>query len=458
MSQITDWLGIRGNKFKLFFIVGIVAVLLISGTSLLLKPTTGFVVKVDNIKVAVVENEAIVNEVLDELKTQKSEETGLLFKEVTNKVAVETVAGLKDEPVSKEELIKTLGANLEWVVQATALTINGSPKMKVATPEQAEEILDKLKEEFTVDSEDKELLALNFEEDVTLTPVDVKLEELVDPALAVTLILNGTDKIEKYKVVKGDTLWDIAYANNMTVTELKEANPELKNDILSISQELKLVKTEPMVHVVTDVQMIKEENIPFDTKYITDSNLWRGQSSVKEAGKSGKQRVTYKIVEKNGIEIDREILEQEVLEEPKTKVVYQGTKVMVASRGGGGDGQLAWPLRGRITSGYGGRRLGYHTGMDIDGVTGDQVFAAGSGIVISAGWAGNYGYCIDIDHGDGLMTRYAHLSKMDVKISQKVSRGDLIGRVGNTGRSTGSHLHFEVRVNGVHTNPIKYLD
>ncbi|KJS87004.1 MAG: hypothetical protein JM58_05700 [Peptococcaceae bacterium BICA1-8] len=458
MSQITDWVEIRRNKFKLLFIFGIIAVLMITGISCLLTPKEGFILTVDNKRLAVVENEAIVIDAIDELKAQKSQETGFVYKEVTNKVKVEMVKGLKDEPVGKEEIIKILALKLDWVVQATALTINGSPKMNVATLEQAEEILNKLKEEFTVDTEDKELLALNFEEEVTLTSADVKVEELVDLALAVTLILNGTDKIETYKVKKGDTLWDIAYANNMTVNELKEANLDLKKDVLSIGQELKLVKTEPMVHVVADVQLTKEENIPFNTKYISDSDLWRGQSSVKEAGKSGKQRVTYKIVEKNGVEIDREILEKQVLEEPKTKVVYQGTKVMVASRGGGGDGQLAWPLRGRITSGYGWRRLGYHTGMDIDGVTGDPIFAAGSGTVISAGWAGNYGYCIDIDHGDGLLTRYAHLSKMDVKISQKVSRGDLIGRVGNTGRSTGSHLHFEVRINGVHNNPIKYLD
>lgn len=457
MSQIADLWKVRWNKYKLYVLCGLLAVFLVTGIWSLL-PNKGFVIKIDNQQVAFIENQVIYTEALEEAKALKARETGLVIKEAANKVVIEDVSNLKDATVTKEELVKILATNLKWVNQATAININGEPRLYVATPEDGEEVLNKLKEEFTVDTEDKELLSLGFDREVTFTSVDVNFEDLVDPQRAVSLILNGTDKIETYQVKKGDTLWDIAYGNNMTVSELKDANPELEKDILSIGQELKLVKTEPMLNIVTTLKFTKEESIPFDTKYISNSDLWRGQSSVKESGKSGKQIVTYKVTEKNGIEYEKEILKKEVLEEPKTKVVYQGTKVMVASRGGGGNGQLAWPLRGRITSSYGGRRLGYHTGIDIDGVTGDPVFAAGNGTVISAGWSGNYGYCIDVDHGDGLSTKYAHLSKINVKIGQKVSRGGLLGKVGNTGRSYGSHLHFEVRVNGNHTNPIKYLD
>ncbi|MGI6226869.1 MAG: peptidoglycan DD-metalloendopeptidase family protein [Peptococcales bacterium] len=457
MSQIVDWLEINRNKNRLYIILGMLAVLIVIGICWSLAPSKSFVVTIDKEQVAVIDNQEVYTEALETVKTLVSQEKGLKIKDVANNVVVEEVKNLKDKPINKEELVEILKAKLGWIAEATAININGETKLFVASQEQGEEVLNKLKEEFTVNKEEAEVLAIDFEEEVTLSSAEVKTDELIDPGKAVSLIINGTDKIETYQVKKGDTLWDIAYGNNMTVTELKEANPQLKNDVLSIGQELKLVKTEPMVNVVTTVQLTKEENIPFDTKYISDSNLWRGQTTVKENGKSGKQIVTYKIVEKNGIELAKEILNKQVLEEPKTKVVYQGTKMMVASRGGG-NGQLAWPLRGTINSPYGSRRSGFHTGLDIDGNTGDPVFAAGSGTVIKAGWSGNYGYCIDIDHGDGLLTRYAHLSKIDVKMGQKVSRGDLIGKVGSTGRSTGSHLHFEVRVNGSHTNPRRYLD
>jgi murein DD-endopeptidase MepM/ murein hydrolase activator NlpD len=121
-----------------------------------------------------------------------------------------------------------------------------------------------------------------------------------------------------------------------------------------------------------------------------------------------------------------------------------------------------WPLYGDITSTFGWRRwssgwVDFHTGLDIANFCGIPVYASGKGVVTFAGWEGDYGQNIIINHGNGYVTRYAHLSKIAVKVGQTVLKGDYIGNVGETGFATGCHLHFEVRLNGTLIDPMKVL-
>jgi murein DD-endopeptidase MepM/ murein hydrolase activator NlpD len=123
-----------------------------------------------------------------------------------------------------------------------------------------------------------------------------------------------------------------------------------------------------------------------------------------------------------------------------------------------------WPVEGSLEGGFGGRRnpfggSGYefHTGQDIEAPWGAPVIAGASGKVSFVGWQNGYGQLVIVDHGGGLTTRYGHLSHIDVELNQIVSRAQLLGKVGSTGRSTGPHLHYEVRINDQAVDPLPYL-
>jgi murein DD-endopeptidase MepM/ murein hydrolase activator NlpD len=122
-----------------------------------------------------------------------------------------------------------------------------------------------------------------------------------------------------------------------------------------------------------------------------------------------------------------------------------------------------WPVAGWLSSAYGTRRdpfnggQDFHPGLDISAEHGQPVLAPADGVVSSASYSGNYGNLIVIDHGFGITTRYGHLSRYGVMSGQRVTRGQVIGHVGSTGRSTSSHLHYEILVNGKLTNPLKLL-
>ncbi len=116
-----------------------------------------------------------------------------------------------------------------------------------------------------------------------------------------------------------------------------------------------------------------------------------------------------------------------------------------------------------MTSGFGVRydpfngRAAMHAGIDFAGAHGEPIMAAADGVVVRAGWMSGYGNVIDIDHGRGILTRYGHLSRIQVREGDRVAAGDQIGRMGSTGRSTGTHLHFEIRVDGEAVDPMPYL-
>ncbi|HEU4510471.1 MAG TPA: M23 family metallopeptidase [Pyrinomonadaceae bacterium] len=123
-----------------------------------------------------------------------------------------------------------------------------------------------------------------------------------------------------------------------------------------------------------------------------------------------------------------------------------------------------WPVEGTLEGGFGGRRnpfggggYEFHSGQDIEAPWGAPVVAGASGRVSFVGWQNGYGQLVIVDHGGGLTTRYGHLSSIDVQLDQTVSRAQLLGKVGSTGRSTGPHLHYEVRINDQPVNPLQYL-
>jgi murein DD-endopeptidase MepM/ murein hydrolase activator NlpD len=122
-----------------------------------------------------------------------------------------------------------------------------------------------------------------------------------------------------------------------------------------------------------------------------------------------------------------------------------------------------WPVNGRLMAGYGERSDPFsgegamHTGVDIAAPMGTPVHAAADGIVIHAGWNGGYGRCVIVDHGNNYQTWYAHLSRMDVIEGEEIRQGEVLGAVGTTGRSTGAHLHYEVRIGSTPVNPYRFL-
>jgi murein DD-endopeptidase MepM/ murein hydrolase activator NlpD len=324
------------------------------------------------------------------------------------------------------------------------------------------ELLKAYQEIYAKADESNQLTSVSFEEEVGTQVVETSPDKVISFEQALDKLKQGNVQKQEYVIQPNDSWWLIARKNDLKTVEVLAANPGTTLDtVIKPGQKISIEKVSPYLTVVSEGTQIAKEVIPFDVVTKTDSSLASGQSKVTQSGNDGEKEVKYSYVKKNDKVITKTVLDEKVLKDAVTQVVAKGPKtiqVASVSRGSGQVSGLSLPLRSRINSYYGYRGGEFHTGIDYAGSTGDPYVAAGAGTVVSAGWNGNYGYSILIDHGNGVQTRYAHSSKLLVSAGQSVSKGQTIGLVGATGRATGPHLHFEVIVNGDTVNPNNYLN
>ncbi|TDT63248.1 peptidoglycan DD-metalloendopeptidase family protein [Fonticella tunisiensis] len=422
-----------------------------------IKSHTVYIVKINNNSIGYVQNLETFNEVIEKIKSTD----GI---DITQSVTAEKTRDVSSKLLSSYEIERIARQSLKLKMPAVAMYANGEEVVKLPSKEDVDKVLEKVKQNYIPQYKDAtvSILSSKIKENIETKDTLANPSEVLDINGAVQKIMAGKNEQKKYVVQQGDTIWDIALKNDVEIEDIQEANPDIDLDKIKINQEIKLNAIVPYINIEIEAAVSSDEQIPFETKTITDKNLARGTTKVKQEGKYGLAHVEKKITLLNNSLVKEEVLKNNIITAAVDKVVVTGSKAPTRNYSGtlvasAASGRFGWPSRGQISSGFGRRWGRLHTGVDIRTPVGTPVAAADSGTVTFAGWNGSYGYLVKISHGNGYETLYAHNSKLLVSPGQMVSKGQKISLSGNTGRSTGPHVHFEVRKNGVPQNPLSYL-
>ncbi|CAI6063865.1 M23 family metallopeptidase [Cohnella sp. JJ-181] len=293
-----------------------------------------------------------------------------------------------------------------------------------------------------------------FEEAVSIAaPTAVEAGQIEDDAALVKRLIAGHTVQRIYTVKAGDCIGCIADAQQVSEDVIYQNNPWIKDDKIKIGDQLNLTVQEPLLNVRSEETVTQTETIEATLEIRKTDELKAGKSKIVRPGADGKRIVTYKLLRRNGLIVEEERVSAKVVTPALSTVVLKGTKVTPSE----GSGRFIWPVSGhRITSYYGKRWGRLHKGFDMVGSS--SVKAADNGVVeLADDSMSGYGNAIVINHNNGYKTLYGHLSKIDVKVGQVIEQGEAIGVMGNTGHSFGTHLHFEIYLNGKLKNPADYL-
>ena len=418
--------------------------------------TFGTTVLYDGEIIAAVDSQTAAEEAAADLEAVTSRTLGERYSIDDSMIQYSSGLLRRQDVVDTTTLEEDLSQQIGLVTQAYSLYVDG--ELVGATP--YEGALEELLNQLQSSAADENTISCEFAEDVEIKQEYVPTEKVMNLGYLAELLYSTKTAEVTYTVKAGDTWSEIAEDHDMTSSELLEMNPGYDIDKIQIGEVLTLSEAVPYLTVTVKQREYYVEDVMYDIEYTDTADLYKGDYKVVSAGEYGAADVVANVTYVNGVETERTILSSVTLKEPVTEQRLQGTKERPTWYP---TGTFRWPISGRITSYFGGRSspggIGStnHQGIDIAGSYGIPVYAADGGTVTYAGWMGGYGYLVQIDHGNGYVTRYGHNSSLLVSVGDHVYKGQQIARVGSTGNSTGNHCHFEVRYNGVARNPLNYL-
>ena len=357
---------------------------------------------------------------------------------------------------SSEDVLRRMTYIGDLNVKAYGIYVNGDKLGAVRSKDVAAEVLKKIEERYSSDKEGSVIEKAEILETLDVHMSNTSLRHVYSAERMADLLCVPREKETVHTINAGETLRSIAKLYGVTARQLMTENTEIDPKNLEVGSTILIRQYGPALTVRMTERRSYTQVIEYKTKIIKTDEMYDDEQEIQQEGEDGSEDIVERNVSINGEPESTVILKHEITKKPVKKIVLVGTAERPPTVG---DGQYIWPLAGgyTLTSHYGYRWGRLHAGIDLGTPTGNDVLAADGGIVVRAGYFGGYGLCVDIDHQNGQMTRYGHLSSILVSVGDGVYEGQHIAESGNTGRSTGAHLHFEIHVNGQTHDPLQDL-
>lgn len=416
----------------------------------------GLALELNNKTLAYITDESVYNRAEQIIRSRTSSE-GINVGNVAPQLSVVPVSSL--ELTEAEELANIiLGSSGQSVYEGYGFYIDDKFVGSTDEVDNLLSILDEYREQFRTDGDINS--KLQFKQRIALVD-GVFPTSSIKAISEFRTLLNSEIEGEKLHIVSaGESPSLIADMYDLYYSELVGMNPSLsENANIRVGDELVVSKSVSLLTVTSTRREVYIEDVPYSTNYSYSDKYYNTYSKTIKAGIPGEQEVTALVTYEDGVAVSRQVLMTVPLKDPVPREVVKGTKnpIFYGTSSGTSKGFI-WPTIGGYIScpiwGYKG-----HTGTDIAGCgKGSNIYASASGTVVKAQWSnGGYGNYIILNHGDGVQTLYAHCNNLYVKVGQFVNQGDVIAAMGSSGNSTGTHLHFEIRINGQYIDARKYI-
>ncbi len=275
------------------------------------------------------------------------------------------------------------------------------------------------------------------------------LEDQATVAVKDKIDTENRKSIEEYTVQEGDTLYGIAQKFGLSINTILWANNLSVNSVLRPGDKLTILPVDGVKYTVKSGDTLSR----IASKYNVEQDKIESYNGLESGDVLS---IGQELIIPGGTQIAATTSTSKaisrIISKPSTSTSSSSSAAQISS--GASAGSMIWPTDLHVITQYFSWK---HNGLDIDCYYDNDNYAAAAGYVTIAGWRGGYGYLVEIDHGNGIKTRYGHHAALYVKQGDYVYQGQPIGRCGTTGNSTGTHLHFEVIVNGVRRNPLEYI-